>query len=71
MATKGPFSVRLPEDLYERVYAVIAATGGEYNKTQIVVRALEMYFAMLSLSPSLLPEYDPDRDVSVTRSNTL
>ena len=71
MATKGPFSVRLPEDLYERVYAVIAATGGEYNKTQIVVRALEMYFAMLSLSPSLLPEYDPDRDTSVTHSDTL
>lgn len=71
MATKGPFSVRLPEDLYERVYAVIAATGGEYNKTQIVVRALEMYFAMLSLSPSLLPEYDPDRDTSVTQSDTL
>ncbi len=71
MATKGPFSVRLPEDLYERVYAVIAATGGEYNKTQIVVRALEMYFAMLSLSPSLLPEYDPDRDTSVTHSEDL
>ena len=71
MPASDPFSIRLPKSLYDRVYAVIAATGGEYNKTQIVVRALEMYFAMLTLSPSLLPEYDPEKDASVTQKQDL
>ena len=70
-ATTDPFSIRLPKALHKRVSEVIAATDNEYNRSQIVVRALEMYFALLSLSPSLLPEYDPEKDKSVTHSSDL
>lgn len=71
MPASDPFSIRLPKELYERVYAVIAATSGEYNKTQIVVRALETYLALLNINPSLLEGYDRDKDTSVTHSDTL
>ncbi len=66
-----PFSIRLPVQLYNKLFAVIAATGCEITRTDLIIRALETYIALLSCNPSMLEGYDKAKDVSVTRSNTL
>lgn len=71
MPASDPVSIRLPQDLYDRLFSVIAATGNEYNKSQIVVLALKTYFAILDYNPAMLEYYDRDRDTSVTQSDTL
>lgn len=71
MPASDPVSIRLPQDLYDRLFSVIAATGNEYNKSQIVVLALQTYFAILDYNPAMLEHYDRDRDTSVTQSDTL
>ena len=71
MSASDPFSIRLPQELYDRLFSVIAATSNEYNKSQIVVLALQTYFAILDYNPAMLEHYDRDRDTSVTHSDTL
>ena len=43
MPKTDPFSVRLTPDLYERLIAVIQATGGEVTRTALVERSLDMF----------------------------
>lgn len=66
MAKTDPFSVRLSRELYDRIFRVIEATGGEVTKTQIIERAVNLYLAILENEPSMIPEYDPDFEKSVT-----
>ena len=61
-----PFSIRLPEEQHTELIAKAAATGGTYSKSEIISRALRVYFAILDQCPTLLPEYDPEQDRSVT-----
>ena len=66
-----PFSIRLPTDLENRLYAVIAATGCEVTKSGLIARALATYFALLDACPTLLEGYDRSLDRSVTQEAPL
>jgi metal-responsive CopG/Arc/MetJ family transcriptional regulator len=67
MAKTDPFSVRLSEDLYERLFVVIQRTGGEITKSEIIERAVNLYLAVLEREPSMIPTYDPEARLSVTQ----
>ncbi len=66
-----PFSIRLPTDLENRLYAVIAATGCEVTKSGLIARALAAYFALLDACPAMLEGYDRSKDKSVTHFDPL
>ena len=57
-------SIRLPKALHDRLFDVIRATDCEITRTDLVVRALETYLALLAINPSLLEGYDGEKDVS-------
>lgn len=67
MAHSDPFSIRLPQELYDEIFSVISATGGEVTKSEIIHRAIKNYLALLRLNPTMLPNYAPERDKSVTQ----
>ena len=67
MAKTDPFSVRLSEDLYQRLFTVIQKTGGEITKSEIIERAIIMYLTILEKEPTMIPEYDPDARLSITQ----
>lgn len=71
MPTSEPFSLRLPQELYDRLFSVIAATGNEVTRTGVITKALETYFAILDRNPSLVSEYDRAKDKSVTHYGEL
>ena len=67
MAHTDPFSIRLPKELYDDIFAVIAATGGEVTKSDIIHRAAKNYLALLRVNPTMLPNYNPSLDKAVTQ----
>ena len=67
VAKTDPFSVRLSEDLYDRLFVVIQKTGGEVTKSELIERAVNLYLAVLEKEPSMIPAYDPDAMLSVTQ----
>ena len=67
MPCSDPFSIRLPEEDYTRVLEVIAATGGSYNRSELISIALKCFLGMLPACPQLLTGYDKERDPAVTR----
>lgn len=67
VAKTDPFSVRLSEDLYDRLFVVIQKTGGEVTKSELIERAVNLYLAVLEKEPSMIPTYDPDARLSVTQ----
>lgn len=67
MAKTDPFSVRLSEDLYDRLFVVIQKTGGEVTKSELIERAVNLYLAVLEKEPSMIPEYDPEAHLSVSQ----
>ena len=67
MAHTDPFSIRLPQELYDDIFSVIAATGGEVTKSDIIHRAVKNYIALLRINPTMLPNYDPSLEKSVTQ----
>ena len=67
MAHTDPFSIRLPKELYDDIFAVIAATGGEVTKSDIIHRAVKNYLALLRVNPTMLPNYNPSLDKAVTQ----
>lgn len=71
MPVTDSFSIRLPQELYDRIIAVIAATGNEVTRTGLIVQALQHYFALLDLNPRLLEGYDRRQDKSVTKTGLL
>ena len=66
MPRADPFSFRPSAHLADRLISVVAATDQAYSRSEIVNIALELFFAQLAVCPSMLPEYDPAKDVSVT-----
>lgn len=60
-----PFTLRLPKQLHDELFAVIAATGNEVTRSGLIIRALEFYLHVLRHSPSLLEGYDIELDESV------
>ena len=66
-----PLSVRVPKPLNDRLYDVIRATDCEITRTDLVVRALETYLALLSINPSILEGYDTAKDVSARQIKSL
>lgn len=71
MPKTDPFSVRLTPELYERLMAVIQATGGEITKSEIIERSINTYLRLLELEPTMIPQYDPDAHLSVTQRKGL
>ena len=69
MAHTDPFSIRLPKELYDDIFAVIAATGGEVTKSDIIHRAVKNYLALLRVNPTMLPNYNPSLDKAVTQQD--
>ena len=69
MAHTDPFSIRLPQELYDDIFSVIAATGGEVTKSDIIHRAVKNYIALLRINPTMLPNYDPSLEKSVTQQD--
>ena len=69
MAHTDPFSIRLPKELYDDIFAVIAATGGEVTKSDIIHRAVKNYLALLRVNPTMLPNYNPSLEKSVTQQD--
>ena len=67
MAHTDPFSIRLPKELYDDIFAVIAATGGEVTKSDIIHRAVKNYLALLRVNPTMLPNYNTSLDKAVTQ----
>ena len=67
MAHTDPFSIRLPKELYDDIFAVIAATGGEVTKSDIIHRAVKNYLALLRVNPTKLPYYNPSLDKTDTQ----
>ena len=67
MAKTDPFSVRLSEDLYDRLFVVIQKTGGEVTKSELIERAVNLYLAVLEKEPSMIPTCDPEARLSVTQ----
>ena len=67
MAHTDPFSIRLPKELYDDIFAVIAATGGEVTKSDIIHRAVKNYLALLRVNPTMLPNYNHSLDKAVTQ----
>ncbi|MDY0274775.1 MAG: hypothetical protein RBR42_04955 [Desulfomicrobium sp.] len=65
MAKLDPLSVRLTPEMYDRLMAVIQATGGEITKTEIIERSIDVFLRLLELEPSMIPEYDPKIYLSV------
>ena len=63
-----PFTLRLPKQLHDELFAVIAATGNEVTRSGLIIRALEFYLHVLRHTPSLLDGYDMERDASVRHS---
>lgn len=71
-ATKlEPTSVRLSEDMQERIMAVIQATGGEITRTEIIERSIDVFLRLLELEPSMIPEYDPEIYLSVIQKSRV
>lgn len=71
-ATKSePTSVRLSEDMQERIMAVIQATGGEITRTEIIERSIDVFLRLLELEPSMIPEYDPEIYLSVIQKSRV
>ena len=66
-----PFSIRLPQEQQARILQVIAATGQNYSKSEIISVALDVLFALLPAAPSLLPEYDISKDTAVTHGQKM
>lgn len=62
-----PFSIRLPPEQQKRILQIIAATGQNYSKSEIISIALDVLFALLPATPSMLPGYDISKDVAVTQ----
>ena len=60
-----PFTLRLPKQLHDELFAVIAATGNEVTRSGLIIRALEFYLHVLRHTPSMLEFYDIERDASV------
>ena len=69
MAHTDPFSIRLPKELYDDIFAVFAATGGEVTKSDIIHRAVKNYLALLRVNPTMLPNYNPSLEKSVTQQD--
>lgn len=69
MPKTEPFSLRLPQPLYDRLFQVIAATGNEVTRSHLIVCALQTYLAILDHNPGLIEGYDISKDVSVTHHN--
>ena len=67
MASSDNFSIRLPEDIYRRTMEVIAATGGKYNRSELIAIAVRCFLGMLPACPQLLEGYDKDEDKAVTQ----
>ena len=67
MAHTDPFSIRLPKELYDDIFAVIAATSGEVTKSDIIHRAVKNYLTLLRVNPTMLPNYNPSLDKAVTQ----
>ena len=71
MPKTDPFSVRLAPELYDRLMAVIQATGGEITKSEIIERSINAYLRLLELEPSMIHGYDPDAHKSVTQRKEM
>ncbi len=67
MASSDNFSIRLPEDIYRRTMEVIAATGGMYNRSELIAIAVRCFLGMLPACPHLLEGYDKAADKAVTQ----
>lgn len=59
-----PFSLRLPANLYDRLFRVISATGNEITRTDLIVRALETYLAILQQNPSMIEGYTGKENIA-------
>ena len=66
-----PSSYRIERHLHDRMLGGIAGSGNDYSKSEIVNRALECFFALLDINPSMLPGYNPDEDPSVTQEKNV
>ena len=71
MPSSDPFSIRLPEDVYKRALEVIAATGGMYNRSELITIAVRCFIGMLPACPHLLEGYCKDMDAAVTQKDGL
>ena len=59
------FTTRIRKDQEKRLFEVVAASDAEVSRSEIVRKAIDHFFANLSVSPSMLPGYDPKKDKSV------
>ena len=65
MAAKtAMLSVRIEERLDDRLMDVVAATGGQTGKSEIVIQAIEQLLAQLEVCPQLIEGYNPKADKS-------
>lgn len=71
MPKTDPFSVRLTPELYDRLMAVIQATGGEITKSEIIERSINTFLKLLELEPTMITTYDPDAHKSVTQKKAV
>jgi len=69
MAMTDPTSMRWTPELLDDICSVLGATGGAYNRRELVERACAYFIAVLRAVPdsNLLPGYDAAKDRAVTR----
>ena len=58
-------TTRIDKAQLSRMLNISAATGTEVSRSDIVRLALDLFFAQLSVCPSMLPGYDPKKDKSL------
>jgi hypothetical protein len=68
LAKAEPFSVRISQDSFERIWSVIEATGGEITRSEIIDRAVKLFLNVLESEPAMIPGYNPDAKVSVRQN---
>ena len=71
MPCSDPYSIRFSEETEERLFEVIRACGGEYRRSDIIKKSVDIMLRLLPICPELLPGYDKERDPSVTQSGEV
>lgn len=66
MSKSDPFSVRLSQGTHDRLMAIIDASDREVTKSGLVDRAVTLFCDIVEREPSIIPEYDPYRELSVS-----
>ena len=56
------FTTRIGKRQRKRLLEISAATEAEVSCSEITRLALDEFFALLAVCPSMLPAYDPKRD---------